>query len=100
MVPTGVFGFFDDPEINEMQKFDPALAMEQLVGTPYEGGENWPEITMHMRGSEEVYNSDLMANDIVAQLQENLGMNVNIQVWPGETWRKSGAALFPRLTHY
>ena len=41
---------------------------------------------MHMRGSEEVYNADLMANDIVAQLQENLGMNVNIQVWPGETW--------------
>jgi ABC-type transport system substrate-binding protein len=87
MVPTGVFGFFDDPEINDIQKFDPALAMEQLVGTPYEGGKNWPEITMHMRGSEEVYNADLMANDIVAQLQENLGMNVNIQVWPGETWR-------------
>jgi len=87
MVPTGVFGFFDDPEINDIQKFDPALAMEQLVGTPYEGGQNWPEITMHMRGSEEVFNSDLMANDIVAQLQENLGMNINIQVWPGETWR-------------
>src|SRR5215218_7664291 len=59
MVPTGVFGFFDDPEINEIQKFDPALAMEQLVGTPYEGGKNWPEITMNMRGSEEVFNSDL-----------------------------------------
>ncbi len=87
MVPTGVFGYFDDPEINEMQKFDPALAKEQLVGTPYEGGQNWPEITLYMRGSEEVFNSDLMANDIVAQLQENLGMNVNIQVWPGETWR-------------
>ena len=51
-----------------------------LVGTPYEGGQNWPEITMHMRGDEENYNADLMANDIVAQLQENLGMNVNIQV--------------------
>jgi oligopeptide transport system substrate-binding protein len=87
MVPTGVFGFFDDPEINEIQKFDPELALAQLEGTPYEGGKNWPEITLHMRGSEEIYNADLMANDIVAQLQENLGMNVNIQVWPGETWR-------------
>jgi oligopeptide transport system substrate-binding protein len=87
MVPTGVFGYLDDPEIAEIQKFDPALAMEQLVGTPYEGGENWPEITMHMRGQEEVYNSDLMANDIVAQLQENLGMSVNIQVWPEASWR-------------
>jgi ABC-type oligopeptide transport system substrate-binding subunit len=87
MVPTGVFGFIDDPEINDIQKFDPALAMEQLVGTPFEGGQNWPEITMHMRGQEESYNSDLMANDIVAQLQENLGMNVNIQVWPEASWR-------------
>jgi oligopeptide transport system substrate-binding protein len=87
MVPTGVFGYIDDPEINGIQVFDPAKAKELLVGTPYEGGQNWPEITMHMRGQEEVYNSDLMANDIVAQLQENLGMNVNIQVWPEASWR-------------
>jgi oligopeptide transport system substrate-binding protein len=87
MVPTGVFGYLDDPKINAIQAFDPAMAMELLVGTPYEGGQNWPEITMHMRGNEEEYNSDLMANDIVAQLQENLGMNVNIQVWPEASWR-------------
>jgi oligopeptide transport system substrate-binding protein len=87
MVPTGVFGYIDDPEIAAIQAFDPALAKELLVGTPYEGGQNWPEITMHMRGQEEVFNADLMANDIVAQLQENLGMNVNIQVWPEASWR-------------
>jgi len=87
MVPIGVFGYIDDPEIAAIQNFDPAKAKELLVGTPYEGGQNWPEITMHMRGNEENYNSDLMANDIVAQLQENLGMNVNIQVWPEASWR-------------
>jgi ABC-type oligopeptide transport system substrate-binding subunit len=87
MVPTGVFGYIDDPEIAAIQAFDPELAMELLVGTPYEGGQNWPEITMHMRGQEEHLNSDIMANDIVAQLQENLGMNVNIQVWPEASWR-------------
>ncbi|MBW3631932.1 MAG: peptide ABC transporter substrate-binding protein [Chloroflexi bacterium] len=87
MVPTGVFGYIDDPEIAAIQAFDPDLAMEMLAGTPYEGGQNWPEITMHMRGQEEIYNADLMANDIVAQLQENLGMNVNIQVWPEASWR-------------
>jgi oligopeptide transport system substrate-binding protein len=87
MVPTGVFGYIDDPEIAAIQAFDPAKAKEMLVGTPYEGGQNWPDITMHMRGSEEDYNSDLMANDIVAQLQENLGMNINIQVWPEASWR-------------
>jgi oligopeptide transport system substrate-binding protein len=87
MVPTGVFGYIDDPEIAAIQAFDPAKAKEQLVGTPYEGGQNWPDITMHMRGEEEIFNSDLMANDIVAQLQENLGMNVSIQVWPEASWR-------------
>ncbi len=87
MVPVGVFGYIDDPEIAAIQAFDPALAMEQLVGTPYEGGQNWPEITMHMRGEEEPFNADLMATDIIAQLQENLGMNVSIQVWPVNSWR-------------
>jgi oligopeptide transport system substrate-binding protein len=87
MMPIGVFGFIDDPAINDIQKFDPKAAMEQLVGTPYEGGKNWPDITMHMRGSEEQYNSDVMANDIVAQLQANLGMTINIQVWPEASWR-------------
>ncbi|MCC7022720.1 MAG: peptide ABC transporter substrate-binding protein [Thermomicrobiales bacterium] len=87
MVPTGVYGYIDDPAIAEIQAFDPKKAMELLQGTPYEGGKNWPEITMHMRGGEENYNADLMANDIVAQLQENLGMNVSIQVWPEASWR-------------
>ncbi|HEX5414286.1 MAG TPA: peptide ABC transporter substrate-binding protein, partial [Chloroflexota bacterium] len=87
MVPTGVFGYIDDPEIAAIQAYDPKKAMELLVGTPYEGGKNWPEITLHMRGQEEVYNSDLMANDIIAQLQENLGMNVSIRVWPEASWR-------------
>jgi ABC-type oligopeptide transport system substrate-binding subunit len=78
MVPQGVYGFFQDPAVDEIQKFDPALAKEALVGTPYEGGANWPEITILMRGEEEIYNSDIMLNDIIAQLDENLGMKVEI----------------------
>ena len=31
MVPTGVFGYIDDPEIAAMQAFDPEMAMEMLV---------------------------------------------------------------------
>ena len=87
MVPTGVFGYIDDPAITDIQKFDPQLAMDALKGTEFEGGKNWPEIVMHMRGSEEVYNSDIMANDVVAQLKEHLGMDVKIQVWPEASWR-------------
>jgi oligopeptide transport system substrate-binding protein len=81
-VSPGVFGFLDDPALAEIQKFDPAAAMEHLVGTPFEGGQNWPAITMYMRAGEETYNADIMANDLVAQLKENLGMDVSIQAVP------------------
>ncbi len=42
---------------------------------------------MHMRAQEEVFNADITANDIVAQLNENLGMNIQIQTWPEASWR-------------
>ena len=87
MTPVGVFGNFDDPAINEIQKYDPALAMEALVGTEFEGGKNWPEITMLMRSDEGQLNSNLMANDIIAQLKENLGMDITINELPEATFR-------------
>jgi len=79
MMPQGVYGFFEDEEIYAMQAFDPEAAMAELVGTEFEGGQNWPPITMVMRSDEEQYNSDLMANDIVDQLQQNLGMSIQIE---------------------
>lgn len=82
LVPAGVFGFLDDPSLQEIQNFDPALAMEMLTGTPYEGGEGWPEVTMYMRADEEIYNSDIMAADLVAQMKENIGLDVKIQTVP------------------
>ncbi len=82
MMPQGVFGYLDDPSLLGIQGYDPELAMASLVGTEFEGGENWPEITMWMRAEEEQYNSDVMANDIVDQLKQNLGMDVSIQPVP------------------
>lgn len=83
MVPIGVFGNMSgDQDLAKIQAFDPKLAMDSLKGTPYEGGKNWPKITMIMRASEEVYNADIMANDIVAQLKANLGMDITIQPIP------------------
>ena len=78
MVPPGVYGYLDDPALEELQRFDPALAMESLVGTPYEGGQNWPEVEILMRANEGQINSNLMINDIVDQLQQNLGLAVTI----------------------
>ncbi len=87
MTPVGVYGYFEDPAISEIQKFDPALAMEALKGTEYEGGQHWPEITVLMRSDEGQLNSNLMMNDIAAQLKENLGMDVKINELPEATFR-------------
>ncbi|MCC6705000.1 MAG: hypothetical protein IT334_08975, partial [Thermomicrobiales bacterium] len=86
LIPPGVFGYLDDPGLAEIQRFDPELAMASLVGTPYEGGQNWPEMTLYMRSNEEQYNADIMANDIVAQIQENLGWQIQIQIVPTSNW--------------
>jgi peptide/nickel transport system substrate-binding protein/oligopeptide transport system substrate-binding protein len=82
MVPQGVFGFLDDPSLAEINNFDPQAAMDALKGTDFEGGKNWPEITMYMRADEEQYNANIMAEDIVAQLKTNIGMDVKIQAVP------------------
>jgi oligopeptide transport system substrate-binding protein len=87
MVPPGVFGYIDDPEIAAIQSFDPQAAIDALAGTEFEGGQNWPALTLYMRAQEEVYNSDLMANDIISQLNEVLGMSIQIEVVPENNWR-------------
>jgi len=94
MVPIGVYGYLDQgefPEIYEIQRYDPELAMSLLEETEFAGGQNWPEITVLMRGEEEIYNSDIMLNDILDQLRQNLGMEINIEKLVGE------ATFRPRL---
>ncbi len=87
MVPPGVFGFLDDPAFEENLAFDPAAAMAALEGTDYAGGTNWPPITMYLRGSEEGINSNIMAQDIAAQLNEVFGMEITLEVIPENNWR-------------
>lgn len=82
MVPAGVFGFLDDPALAEIQKFDRDAAMAALVGTEYEGGKNWPDVTMYMRADEEQYNADIMAADIVDQIKQAIGLDIKIEPIP------------------
>ena len=49
MIPPGFPGAIDDAKIKAIQKFDKKAALEQLKGTPFEGGKNWPKITLTMR---------------------------------------------------
>ncbi len=85
LMPPGLFGYFDDDEITSIMAFDPEAAMAHLDGTEFEGGQNWPEITLSLR--EEAHNSQIMAEDIAAQLKENLNMDVAIEIMEARTFR-------------
>src|SRR5207237_8941533 len=78
MIPPGVPGSLDDPKIKSIQRFDPKLAMEQLKGTPYERGRNWPKITLSMR--EQALGSKPLAEAIQAVLLEHLGLRTELEV--------------------
>ncbi|HEY7033173.1 MAG TPA: peptide ABC transporter substrate-binding protein [Thermomicrobiales bacterium] len=98
MVPAGVFGFLDDPSLQQIQNFDPAAAMDALKGTEYEGGKNWPDVTMYMRADEEQYNADVMAADIVDQIKQNIGLDVKIQAIPQSNFTQQQRELKWQLT--
>jgi ABC-type oligopeptide transport system substrate-binding subunit len=88
LMPPGLFGYVgDDEEIRAIQAFDPEAAMAELVGTEFEGGENWGEITMIMR-NEPALSSPIIAEDIVAQVAENIGMNIQLQIMDFQAFRE------------
>src|SRR5881409_3408745 len=78
MIPPGFPGALDDPKIKAIQKFDKKLALEQLKGTPFEGGKNWPKITLSMR--DEGLGAKPLAEAVQAVLLDNLNMKTDIEV--------------------
>src|SRR3990167_4604704 len=78
MTPPGFPGAIYDPKIKAIQKFDKKLAMEALKGTPYEGGRNWPKITLSMR--DEGLGAKPLAEAVQAVLLENLNMKIDLEV--------------------
>ena len=67
------------PEIVTLTKYDPKLALAELVGTPYEGGKNWPPITLTYRTNEDNLGSTQSVQAIQAMLKENLNMSVELE---------------------
>ena len=78
LVPPGIFAYFGD-EFKPYVAYDKAAAMAALAGTPYEGGQNWPSVTMILR-DESNLGSQLMAEDVVSQIQDAIGLNIKLQV--------------------
>jgi oligopeptide transport system substrate-binding protein len=85
MIPPGFPGAIDDKKIRDIQRFDPKAAMAQLKGTPYEGGRNWPKITLTMR--EEGYGSKPLAEAVQAVLLEHLNMKTELEILEQRVFR-------------
>ncbi|MHB8645569.1 MAG: peptide ABC transporter substrate-binding protein, partial [Thermomicrobiales bacterium] len=87
MTAPGVFGYFDDGDnrLKNLQKYDPKAAMEALKGTAFEGGRNWPKVTLSYNASD----TDIPAgtpDEIARQLKETLNMDVQIEPLEGKVW--------------
>ncbi len=86
MIPAGFPGYLDDKKTRDLQRFDPKLAMSMLKGTPYEGGKNWPKITLSMR--DEALGSKPLAEAVQAVLLENLNMKTDLEVLEQRVFRE------------
>ena len=86
MIPPGFPGAVDDAKIKALQKYDKKLALEQLKGTPFEGGKNWPKITLSMR--DEGLGSKPLAEAIQAVLLDSLNMKTDLEVLEPRVFRE------------
>jgi ABC-type oligopeptide transport system substrate-binding subunit len=86
MIPPGFPGAVDDKKIRDIQRFDPKAAMAMLKGTPYEGGRNWPKVTMSMR--DEALGSKPLAEAVQAVLLEHLNLRTDLEVLEPRVFRE------------
>jgi len=91
-VPPDSPGYVDPAQydwVNELTNYDPQKAMDLLVGTPYEGGQNWPEVKLTYRADELAGVPGLVAQAIQAMLKENLNMDVTLEGLENAVFRSS-----------
>jgi ABC-type oligopeptide transport system substrate-binding subunit len=86
MIPPGFPGAVDDKHIRDIQRFDPKAAMAMLKGTPYEGGKNWPKVTLSMR--EEGLGSKPLAEAVQSVLLEHLNLKTDLEVLEQRVFRE------------
>src|SRR5205809_6410642 len=86
MIPPRIPGALNDSKTKAIQRFDPKLAMAQLKGTPFEGGKNWPKITLTMR--DEALGSKPLAEAVQSVLLEHLQMKTDLEVLEPRVFRE------------
>src|SRR5258705_197136 len=78
--------YYYDAKTKAIQKYDKKLALEQLKGPPFEGGKNWPKITLSMR--DEGLGSKPLAEAIQAVLLDSLNMKTDLEVLEPRVFRE------------
>src|SRR5437762_1047122 len=86
MIPPGFPGALDDKKTRDLQRFDPKLALSMPKGTPFEGGKNWPKITLSMR--DEALGSKPLAEAVQSVLLEHLNMKTDLEVLEPRVFRE------------
>jgi oligopeptide transport system substrate-binding protein len=86
MIPPGFPGAVDTEKVRTIQKYDPKAAMAHLKGTPFEGGKNWPKITLSMR--DEALGAKPLAEAVQAVLLESLNMKTELEVLEQRVFRE------------
>ena len=86
MIPPGFPGALDDKKTRDLQRFDPKLALSMLKGTSFEGGKNWPKITLSMR--DEALGSKPLAEAVQSVLLEHLNMKTDLEVLEPRVFRE------------
>jgi len=85
LMPPGMFAYFGT-DFQENYTLDKNMALDLLKGTPYEGGQNWPDVTMILR-DEANLGSQVMAEDVVAQIKDAIGLDIKLQVMDFQAFR-------------
>src|SRR5947207_5564011 len=86
LIRPGFPGALDDKKTRDLQRFDPKLALSMLKGTPFEGGKNWPKITLSMR--DEALGSKPLAEAVQSVLLEHLNMKTDLEVLEPRVFRE------------
>ena len=101
MTAPGVFGFFDDDDnkLKNLQKVDKAAALDALKGTTFEGGRNWPKVTLSYNSSD----LDIPTgypDEIARQVKDAIGMDMQLEPLEGKVWNARRFALDLQLLLY